>query len=338
MTGGNNVIKINGTLRFLVTAGLSIAYILIFNATAFTEELKALRGDPFSDPSFVQEMPPEWQQQPIQYDETVEKADLVVSLNQQFYHFLEPLIRQYAGENELNIIVNKGTCGITSGMLSKKKGDIGGFCCPPALTDRLPGIRFHTIGIHPVSILVHPDNPVENVSLDEVRQIFQGDIYRWSDVGGRNKAIFVIGRLHCKKRPGHWRLLLDNEDLFAPELRTVGAIEDMYSLVSSNPDAIGYEVMWQAQKQHDKVKALKINGRPPEDLGNLLAGKYPFYRALYLTTWEGKHVENSHAQLLIDYITREIEKIGKQIGIVPEDELRKAGWKFRGAELIGEPG
>ncbi len=45
-------------------------------------------------------------------------------------------------------------------------------------------------------------------------------------------------------RAGHWRLLLDNEDLFGPRLHKVEAMPDMISRVARNPAAIGYETQW----------------------------------------------------------------------------------------------
>ena len=301
------------------------------------EGLMSLRGDPFSDPSEITIMPDEWINRPVEYSSEHAGADLVLTLNQQFFHFIEPLIEEYANNNNLKIVINKGTCGISAAMISNKQGDMGSFCCPPSKTDRLPGIRFHTIGIHPVSILVHPDNPLDNITLKQARDVFQGNISRWARLGWNDRPIRIIGRLHCKKRPGHWRLLLDNENLFAPELRSVGSIEDMFSLVSSDPNAIGYEVMWMSKISDDEVKALKINGNAPDDLRTLLKGNYPIYRALYLTTWEPENVKNRHAHPLVKYIESRIDIIGMDKGIVPASMLRKAGWKFRGSELIGEP-
>lgn len=330
--------KLPKIIRNTITlAGFFMALLFLLSPISPAEDLKSLRGKPFSDPSHVQKMPPEWGKKPVTYDPAIGDADLVISLNQQFSHFLEPLINKYARKNNLKIVVKQGTCGISAGMASGKKGDIVGFCCPPANTDRLPGLSFHTIGIHPVSILVHPDNPVDNLSLDQVRMIFKGDILNWSKVGGKDKSIYAVGRLHCKKRPADWRQILDNEDLFAPELRTVEAIEDMFSLVSSNPDSIGHEVMWMSSENRDKVKTLRINSIRPQQLDHVASGRYPFYRTLNLTTWEAKHMKKTQAGKLIDYLISEVEKISKDADIVPASRLRKAGWKFRGNELVGEP-
>lgn len=295
------------------------------------------RGAPFADPGLAQEMERDWAEKKITYSEDNVGADLVVTLNQQFFEFIVPYIEQYGRDNKLNIKLQKGTCGISAGMLSKKQGDIGAFCCPPAKFDRLPGLKFHTIGIHPISIMVHPDNPLDNLPFSTIRRIFQGEITRWSELGRKDSLIQVITRLHCKTRPGHWRLLLDKEDFFSPDSRSVGAIEDMFSLVAQNPGAIGYEVMWLAHRNAGMVKSLNIDNMNPMDLEHLLAGRYPLYRVLSITTWEEPHLQKPHARELVDFIIGQIEQHGAPQGIIPVSSLKEAGWQFRESELVGEP-
>jgi len=310
---------------------------LSFSIAAEKDDNQQLRGAPFGNPTFIQEMEPGWNDKPVTYNANDAKADIVIVLNQQFYEFMLPYVESFAKENNLIIKVKRGTCGISAGMLSKKSCDIGAFCCPPADTDRLPGLSFHTIGLNPISILVNPENSINDLSLIQIRKIFQGEIRRWSELGWKDDPIKVIARPHCKTRPGHWRLLLNDPDLFGPEVLMVGAIEDMFDLVSTTPEAIGFEVMYQAARESGLVKSLKINGYSPEDLDNLLTRNYPLYRSLYLTTWNEKHLLNPHAQKLIDYIIQQTELHGQEEGILPSSLLRKAGWKFIGDELIGEP-
>lgn len=290
-----------------------------------------LVGAAFSNPDIGQEMDDAWKSKAVERGD----ADLVINLNQQFMQFA-PIIEEYAATNNLKIVIGKGTCGISAGAINKKTADIVGFCCPPGKIDRLPGIRFHTIGIHPLSILTHVDNPVTDLTIDQVRDIFQGNIIRWSEVGGPDLPILPVARLHCKNRPGHWRLLLDQEDLFSPEARTVGAIEDMFSLVGANKNAIGFEVMWLLSRTA-KVKDIKINGMEPENLDHLIRGEYPLYRSLYLTTWEGDSAASRQAEALIVYLNTAIEKNWRNIGMVPAALLRENGWQFKDDELIGEP-
>jgi hypothetical protein len=193
-------------------------------------------------------MPPEWVKKPITNEKWADKADVSVTLEQDVYQMILPLIQKYAKQRGLKISVKEGTCGISAGMLARKAVDVGGFCCPPGREDRLPGLSFHTLGIVAKAFLVHPENPVESVSAMELRDIFQGKLYRWSQLKTRNGkpgpqwVIRSIGRLHCPLRPGHWRLLLDNPDLFSPRLYEVGSMPDMIAQVSANKGAIGWEV------------------------------------------------------------------------------------------------
>ncbi len=297
-----------------------------------------LAGKPFSDPSHIAPMPEEWINKSIKYKTTAGEADLVISLNQQLHHFMLPLIQKYAKENNLIINISKGTCGRSGGMLNRKEVDIGSFCCPPGKVDRLPGLRFHTLGIMPLAILVNTENPVEGITLEQARKIFQGELNNWNKLGGTDEPIRTYGALHCKKRPGHWRLLLANEDLFSPRLMEVGELDDSIAAVAGDPQSISYETLLSVERYQgkDKVKALKIDGRHPDELDHILQGNYPLYRTFVFTTWESKQLENPHALKLTYFLNEQIEQLGSQYDIIPASKLRKAGWKFKGQELIGE--
>ncbi len=311
----------------------------------YAEHSENLKGPAFSDVSRVLEMPDTWKRKSIVYESIAEGSNIVLNLDQQMHPALLPIINEYALKNKMKIATNSGSCGISAGALSDKKVDIGGLCCPPGITDRLPGLRFHTIGISSIAFIVHPDNPVENITLEEARKIFTGDIYRWSEIGsetgqrGGNSPIQPVGRLHCKLRAGHWRLLLDNEDLFSPDIIEVGAIPDVISQVSNNTRAIGYETLWMVKRfeEKGKVKVLKVNGYGPSDHRALLTGSYPLYRVYNLTTWEGKAVANPEAVKLVDYLMGRVEYLDDKYSLVPQSKLRQTGWVFKGKELVGTP-
>ncbi len=322
-----------------------ILFILFINYTA-ADSANELSGPGFSDPSEQIQMPGEWEKQSIKHDPSVSNIDLAINLDQQMYRILLPATKAYAMKNGLKITITDSTCGNSAGMLRRKMIDVGGFCCAPGAMDRLPGIRFHTTGIAPVAIFVHPDNPIDNITLEQARKIFMGEISSWSELKtsdgkpGPNVLIRTIGRLHCKTRPGHWRLLLDNEDLFSPRLLEVGNIPDMVSQVAANPDAIGHETVWLATKYYEKrgrVKTLKINGYTPENLDALLSGHYPIYKSFNLTTWDSAEAKNVHAEKLVNYLKNHIETLDAGYGILSSSKLKKSGWKFNGTELIAEP-
>jgi ABC-type phosphate transport system substrate-binding protein len=241
--------------------------------------------------------------------------------------------------------MSDGTCGISYGKLEKKAVDISGFCCPPSPTDRLPGVEFHTLGIAVLAILTHIDNRLLNLSLNQARRIFMGDILRWSelmDEKGKplpDHVIEPIIRLHCKLRPGHWRRLLNDESLFSNDAIAVGTIADMLEVVANNPRAIGYEVLWNLERYRktDNLKALKINGFSPFDQQSLINNQYPLYRTYNLTTWTSKESKRQAAEALVLHLLKQVDMLGPEHSIVPAAKLKAAGWLFRKNELIGEP-
>ena len=294
----------------------------------------------FSDPAITAPVPDDWESKPIQHQDKYPDADLVISLGQQTHPLFYDLIGDYAKANNLKIVVVEGTCGITSGRLLKKNVDVGAFCCPPGKNDRLPGLKFYSLGIAPIGLIVHPDNPLQNVSSQQAKEIFEGQISQWSEIDPANdKLIKPIGRLHCKTRPGHWRSLLESGDDFSPRLFEVGVIPDMISQVSRNASSIGWEtpLMVDFHQKVGDVKVLNIDGHAPSDLEYVLTGKYPLYRSYSLAAWTTKNKTNEAAAKLIAYLQQYIEDKHEEISFIPVSRLRAAGWRFLGEELVGEP-
>lgn len=310
-----------------------------FNATAD----RLLRGTAFSDYTKHADMPKGWEEQPVQYTKDVGDADLVVSLGQQTYPALSPIVMQFAKENNIKIVIQSGTCGITAGKLQRKTIDTGAFCCPPGENDRLPGLEFHTIAISPIAIITNQENTLENISLDNARQVFQGKIQEWSDpqlATDYEGSIQPIGRLHCKKRPGHWTLLLSTESEFGPTLTEVGVIPDLISKVGRVENAISIETpfMVNTYGKPGTVKMLKVDNVSPMDLDAVAQGQYPFYRVYSLTTWSSNPGKRDLSLQLIAYLRDYIEREYSQYAFVPVSKLKQYGWKFHGEELVAEPG
>lgn len=316
------------------------------NFIAIDATADELSGPAFSDPSVkITSLPQKWHQQPIQYDKQYNGADLVVSLDQQMYPTLGPLIEKFSRDHKLTVRLRDGTCGLSSGLLLKKAIDIGGYCCPPGKNDRLPGLQFHTLAIAPIALITHTGNPMDNVTLDQARAIYRGQIQHWAELdstisgAASSRRIKPIGRLHCKTRPGHWRLLLKNQNQFGVRLREVGAIPDMISEVATGTESIGYETTWMAKRYADKgkVKILKVNGQSAFDNTAVSSGKYPMYRTYSLAVWSDEAVRKANAIKLVDYLSHEIGKLDPEFGLVAASELRRRGWKFSGPELVGTP-
>lgn len=305
----------------------------------------SLAGKPFHPYTQDVPMPPGWDQKPIAHPLWAKDADIAGNLDQQFYPFLAPLMEEFGQKNGLKVVVTEGTCGTAEGMLRKRTIDVGGFCCPPAVTDRLPGLTFHTLGIQAVAILVHADNPVDNLTMDQVRLMFQNKIENWNQLKrpdgtpGPDLKIRPILRPHCDARPGHWRVILDTPDLFGPRVTDVGSISDMILSVAGNSGAIGYEEMPTARRFEEaaRIRAVRIDGASPDNSEDLATHRYPFYQIYNLTLWEKDPAASAKAREMVEFLKSRVKSVDPDFHFVSAEKLRQSGWKFTGPELTGEP-
>lgn len=327
----------------------SFSYIVLLllgtSVSAVEQTPESLQGPAFLDHTYIVPMKQEWVDKKITHDEKNQGADLVISLGQHSYPALHEFIEGLAEKRDIKIKIEQGSCGKSAKKNKRKEIDIGAFCCPPMKGDRLPGLKFHTIGITALAFVTHTSNPLKNISSVEAQNIFRGEYVAWSEVPAAQKIDFSAGaiqpvvRLHCKKRPGHWRHLLKNEDLMSPRLYEVGVIPDMIQQVANDKLAIGMETvfMLDVHKKHGEVNVLTIDGHHPSQDDFVLNGEYPIYRTLNLTTWQGEGGNYKLAAEIVEEIKQYIETNGAQYGIIAPSKLKKSGWQFHNDELISEP-
>ncbi len=326
---------------------LTSAILLLILGTAHAESAGLLKNNEFSDPDHIAKVGDDFLIRDIQYDKKVGNVDVVLSLGQQTYPALHKAVEEIARKQGITLNIQQGSCGATAKKLLKKSVDIGTYCCPPGKIDRLPGLEFHTIAITPIALTTHSSNSISNVSTSNARKIFRGEYVTWSEVPEHQseldklsgKRIQPVIRLHCKKRPGHWRALLDNQDEFSPRSQAVGTISDMIKQVSDNTNAIGYETPFMLKINRDQgdLKIISIDGNHPDNLDKLLKAEYPLYRTYNLTTWVSDNNKNEKAEKLLTAIKKHIEDNAAQYSFIPASQLRLSGWKFKKDELIGEP-
>jgi phosphate transport system substrate-binding protein len=175
--------------------------------------------------------------------------------------------------------------GIKLAKQNTESNQTFGFVCCPLSQHELDKeqLIIYPLAEEPVMILLNKTNPVKNLSTEQVRSIFHGDITNWKSVGGLDKPIVVVTRLHCKKRPGHWKTILPNADEFVKERLNVSSAKDMVKLVTDFDTAIGHlGSTWKFGKGSN-VKAITINNLEAS-AENLKNKSYPFHRRLSAVT------------------------------------------------------
>lgn len=163
-----------------------------------------------------------------------------------------------------------------------------GFVCCALHADEVAknNIEVYPLAEEPILIIVNQSNPVTNLSIKQVRGIFSGKITNWSEVGGYDKPIVVVTRLHCKNRPGHWKTILPDAKKFRADRLDVPGAVDMVRKVTDFNDAIGHVgSTWKFSKA-DRVKRITVD-HVEATAENLKLKKYPFYRTLSAVTKKG---------------------------------------------------
>jgi phosphate transport system substrate-binding protein len=200
---------------------------------------------------------------------------------------------------------NKGTTftynptGSGSGIQAVSEGrcDIG--LSSRALKDdeKAAGLKETIVALDGIAIIVNPQNPVKDLSLEQIAKIYTGEITNWKDVGGEDAEIVRIGREAGSGTRDGFESITETKDAcqYRQELTSTG---DVITTVSQNPNAIGYASLAAIK---DSVKALTVNGVAPTE-ATVKDGTYLVQRPFVLVTKEGAALSET-AQKFFDFAT-----------------------------------
>jgi phosphate transport system substrate-binding protein len=125
-----------------------------------------------------------------------------------------------------------------------------------------------------IVIVINRNNPVTDLSLDEIRGIFTGRIKNWSEVGGTNKPITPITREEGSGTRGSFQDLVMGKEFFSDDALVQDSNGSIREIVASDPAAIGYISYGLIDS---RVKALSISGVTPT-IETMAAGRYNLVR------------------------------------------------------------
>ncbi len=201
--------------------------------------------------------------------------------------------------NNADATVTYNPTGSGSGITAVQEGtcDIG--LSSRALKDeeKAAGLKETVLAYDGIAIIVHPDNPVSDLTIEQIAQLYTGEITNWKDVGGNDAQVVLIGREAASgTRDGFESITGTKEKCqYRQELTSTG---DVITAVSQNPDAIGYASLASIK---DSVKALNVDGVTPGE-ATVKDGSYKVQRPFVLVTVEGEAL-TPVAQAFFDYAT-----------------------------------
>ena len=208
------------------------------------------------------------------------------------------LSEQFMADNS-GVTVTYDPTGSGAGIEAASNGsaDIG--LASRALKDeeKAAGLKETVLAYDGIAIIVHPDNPVSDLSIEQIAKLYTGEITNWKDVGGSDAEVVLIGREAASGTRDGFESITGTKDKcqYRQELTSTG---DVITAVSQNPDAIGYASLAAIK---DSVKALSVDGVTPSET-TVKDGSYQVQRPFVLVTVEGKAL-SAAAQSFFDYAT-----------------------------------
>jgi len=172
-----------------------------------------------------------------------------------------------------------------------------------------------------IAVVVHPSNPVDELSFQQISDIYTGKITNWQEVGGEDRPVVLLSR---ESNSGTYVYFLENvvrmgEDsdlLFSPGALLMPSSEGITSEVTENPNAIGYDGLGYVTPEQ-KVVAVSSGPGGPYVLPSVETvndGSYPIARPLYMYT-AGEPTGRVEAYL--EWIRNEGQAVVPELGFVP---------------------
>ncbi len=168
------------------------------------------------------------------------------------------------------------------------------------------------VAIDGIAVITHKDNTVKDLTAAQLAEIYKGNIKNWSEVGGSDEAIVVIGREAGSGTRGAFEELLEVEDAcnYAQELDSTGAV---LAKVAATPGTVGYISL---DAVDDSVQSMAIDGVSATE-ENIVAGDYMLSRPFVMATMGEISQQGELTQAWFEYIkSEEGQAVVKGVGLI----------------------
>ncbi|MCC8193552.1 MAG: PstS family phosphate ABC transporter substrate-binding protein [Deltaproteobacteria bacterium] len=160
--------------------------------------------------------------------------------------------------------------------------------------------------------IVHPENPVKDLTAEQLRDIYAGKITNWKDVGGNDDTIVVVSRDTSSGTYETWIEMIMKKEKVAPSALLQASNGAVAQAVAKNKKAIGYIGFGYLNSQLKKVNVNGVEATP----ASALANEWPIARELYIFT-NGQPA--GAAKKLVDFLVdpQKGQKAVAEVGFIP---------------------
>ncbi len=181
------------------------------------------------------------------------------------------------------------------------------------------GLSQYAVAHDGIAVIVNDENPVSDISLDDLRGIYAGEIGNWSEIGGPDLAIQVVNRDEASGTREAFRAIVMRGTPFDRTAAVLPGTGQVRDVVARTPGAIGYISIGFVENRFTSstVKTLDVDGVEPTE-ANLESSAYPLSRDLYFFT---KGPAEGEAKEFIDYVrSSAMDATIRDAGYVPVGE------------------
>ena len=219
----------------------------------------------------------------------------------------------YMEENsDVNFTYNPTGSGTGITAVLEGRCDIGLSSRNLKAEEESAGLKATVLAYDGIAVIVNPNNPVSDLDVETIAKIYTGEITNWSELGGNDGEIVLIGREAGSGTRDGFESITGTEDVckYRQELTSTG---DVITTVSQNPNAIGYASVASIK---DSVKAVTVDGVAPTN-ESIKDGSYVIQRPFVMVTKADSELSES-AQKFFDFaLSPEAEEIIIAAGAVP---------------------
>jgi len=171
----------------------------------------------------------------------------------------------------------------------------------------------HTVAMDGVCVVLHPSNPISELTTAQIADIYMGKITNWKELGGPDMAIVAISRDTSSGTYEVFHEKVMNKKDMAASVEYVNANPQAHARVKTTAGAIGYVGLGFLDRN---VKAIKVNGVAPTKR-TIAQGTFPVSRPLFLFTNGYPKLGSLIHAFCIFYLTEEGQEIVEAKGFVP---------------------
>jgi phosphate transport system substrate-binding protein len=216
-------------------------------------------------------------------------------------------------EDNPDVKLTYNPTGSGAGIQAVKEGrcDIG-LSSRELNESELADLNGTVVAIDGIGIIVNSENPIEDLSVEQIAKIYTGEISNWQEVGGNDLPIVRIGREAASGTRDGFEAVTGTTDKceYSQELTSTG---DVVQTVAGNPNAIGYASI---ESIKDNVKLLSVDGIIPS-IQTIQEGEYKIQRNFILVTKKNTALSNA-AQEFFDFaVSEKADEVISKAGAIP---------------------